>query len=223
MGDVKPVVAVTGTKREAAVLAKLGITVIVGGGDTAKLTTELARVASGAAGIVSFGMAGALVPKIKIGDFVIGTSLLGSWTGDCNADLVDVLDFGIPYAHFGAVYADGRLIADPAEKFELGRRTGALAADMESHIAAKFAAENGIPFGVIRCISDEVHAPLPPAIAVAMRPDGALAISAILWSIAQKPTQLPELIRCMHRFNRAFGRMQSEARYFEPLLRFGLD
>jgi adenosylhomocysteine nucleosidase len=222
LGDVKPVIAVTGTKREAAVLAKLGMTVIAGGGDAVRLQGELARLAQGAAGLVSFGMAGAIDGSIKNGDWVIGSSLTGTWTGECDQSLRATLAECIPQAHFGPVYADGGLIADPAEKLELGHKFGALAADMESHVVAQFAAENGIPFGVIRCISDEANAPLPPAIAVAMLPDGGLAIPAILGSILQQPAQLPELIRCMRRFNHAFSKMQAEAKCLEPLLRFGL-
>ena len=58
MGDVRPVIAVTGTRREGMVLSDVGVRVIAAGGDSAKLAEDLARLAPNAAGLISFGMAG---------------------------------------------------------------------------------------------------------------------------------------------------------------------
>ena len=74
---------------------------------------------------------------------------------------------------------------------------------MESHIAARAAAEAGLPFAIVRCISDEAGHALPPAIAVAMRPDGGLALGAILKSIIRNPGQVPDLLRTSCRISTA--------------------
>ncbi len=208
MGNVAPIIAVTGTRREGAILAGLGTTVIAGGGDPVSLTAELTRTAKGAAGIVSFGMAGALNPELTIGRIVVGTRLTGSWEGECDRKWATVLASRIPGSVPGCCYADGRLIDDAAEKRAVGRSTGAIAADMESHIAARIAAEAGVPFAILRCISDEVDAGLPPAIAVAMRPGGKLSLGAMLGSIIQQPRQFPALFRTMTRFRLAYTALQ---------------
>jgi adenosylhomocysteine nucleosidase len=208
MGNVAPIIAVTGTRREGNILAGLSTSVIAGGGDPALLEAQLAQAVKGAAAIVSFGMAGALDPELKIGRVIIGTRLTGSWEGDCDRKWAEVLAARIPGAKLGPCYADGRLISDASEKREIGRSTGAIAADMESHIAARIAADAGVPFAILRCISDEVDAGLPPAIALAMRPGGGLSLGAMLGSIIQNPGQFPALFRTLTRFRVAYTALQ---------------
>jgi hypothetical protein len=118
----------------------------------------------------------------------------------------------LPGARSGPCYADGRLIGDSSEKQSLYRSHGALVADMESHLVARAAARLGIPFAILRCISDEAGADLPPAIAVAMHPDGSLALGAILKSILTNPGQLPTLMRSIAGFSRAFASLQAGAK-----------
>lgn len=221
MGDVRPVLVVTGTKREGAVLGGMtGIQIIAGGGDAKFLTRALAREAGGAAGIISFGMGGALDPALRIGDWVIGTGLVNG-EDSCDPRWLISLAASLPAARIGTIYADGRLIAKPADKASLHCQTGALAADMESHIAARAAAEAGLPFAILRCISDEATAALPPAIAVAMTPEGGLAMGAVLRSIVSKPSQLPDIAVSLSGFRRAYAALSVGARALGPRLAFG--
>ena len=220
MGDVKPIIAVTGMKREASVLAGLGVNVITGGGTAERLARELAEQSAGAAGIISFGMAGALDAGLRIGDWVVGTSLTGSWEGHCDGPWAEALAARMPDARRGCCYADGRLIADPAQKRAIGQNLGALVVDMESHIAAQAAAAAGVPFAILRCVSDEIDTALPPAIAVAMRPDGGIALGAVLGSIVKNPGQLPELLRNSAGFSRAFAALRQGAELAGPHLAF---
>jgi hopanoid-associated phosphorylase len=210
LGDVGAVVAVTGTKREGAALRGLDVTVIAGGGAPERLAAELAAPAEGAAGIVSFGMAGALDPSLRLGAWVVGERVLGDFEAVCDADWAKALATRLPRARIGAVHAADRLIASPADKAELFR-TGAIATDMESHLAAQAAAQAGVPFAILRCISDEARTRLPPAIAVAMKPGGGLALAAVLGSIIGQPGQLPALIRAAAGFNRAFQALKAGA------------
>ena len=201
-------------------LRGLGVTVMAGGSDPARLERQLAEAASGAAGLVSFGMAGALAPSLGLGDWVIGTTLAGDREADCDAAWVGSLASRLPGAALGRCYADGRLIADVAERRAIAHSTGALCADMESHIVAKVAAEAGVNFVILRCISDLADAALPPAIAVAMRPDGGLALGALLGSLVARPGQLPALLRTAAGFNRAFSALRDGARAAGPRLAF---
>lgn len=207
MGDV---VAVVGLRREAAVLRGLEVTAIAGGGASDRLVRELTAAAKkGAAGIISFGMAGALAPDLALGDWVIGSRVGGH---GCDPAWIAALSARLPAARIGPVHADSALIADPAEKAKLHFASGSLAADMESHIVARVAAEAGLPFAVLRCISDEAAAALPPAIAVAMKPGGGLALGAVLGSIVRQPGQVPHLLRTVGGFNRAYAALGAGAR-----------
>lgn len=209
------VVAVVGLRREAAVLRGLDVLTIAGGGAPERLARDLAERAGGADGIVSFGMAGALAPDLALGDWVIGSRV---GTHECDPLWRDALLRRLPGARLGPIHADGRLIADPADKENLHQASGSLAADMESHVVARAAAEAGLPFAVLRCVSDEAAAALPPAIAVAMKPGGGLALGAVLGSIARRPGQVPHLLRTVAGFNRAYRALGEGARLAGPRL-----
>ncbi len=74
-------------------------------------------------------------------------------------------------------------------------KTGALAVDMETHIAASVAAAYDLPFAALRAVSDAAEDRLPPAVIGAIDADGKLRLGAVLGSIARNPLQVPALIR----------------------------
>lgn len=203
---------VTGTLREAAVLGHTGMTVIPGGGDAQALHARLRASAPDATGILSFGFAGALAEGLGVGDWVIGTRVTGAIEAECDPQWRAGLLAQLPRAHSGAIYADGGLISDIAIKRALGARHAALGVDMESHIGAAVAAEHRLPFGIARCISDEVSRVLPPAIAVAMRPGGAIDGRAMLVSLATRPGQIADFVRAIGGFMRAMSSLRDGAR-----------
>lgn len=219
MGDVKGghVVAVVGLKREAAVLRGLDVAALAGGGDEDRLARHLTGAAAGADGIISFGMAGALAPDLHIGDWVIGERV-GEF--ECDERWIAVLAGLLPGARIGPVHADGRLIGESAGKLNLNRTSGCLAADMESHVAAAAARRAGVPFAVLRCVSDEAAATLPPAVAVAMRPGGGLALGAVLRSLLMQPAQVRALGRTVRGFNQAYATLRAGAQRVGPRLAF---
>lgn len=181
-------VAVCGLRSEAKAIRRgfPGIRVLVGGGDTARLEQELdALLQTGPALVLSSGLAGGLDPALPVGAVVIA--------GD--AVLVQALLKACPTAIPGLVIGQDSIAADAAGKAELRRITGAAVVDMESHIAARVARRHGAPFAAIRVISDAADETLPPAALVGMRPDGGIALGAVLASLARRPAQLPALIR----------------------------
>lgn len=200
---MKPVVVVTGMAREAQTVRAPGLVVIPGGGDAQGLARRLEAELPGARAVLSYGMGGALAPGLALGDWVIGTHLCGALATPCDPALVALLAKALPTAHRGPVYADGTMIAKAADKAALHAAHGALAVDMESHIAARLAAAHGLPFAVVRCISDEAGHTLPPAITCAMRPDGGLNGGAMALSILRQPGQIGGLVRMGRAMNRA--------------------
>ena len=198
-----PVIAVTGVAREAASLRHPGILTITGGGDPVALRAKIEQAAPTAAGIISYGMTGALADGLRIGDWVIGTHLSGAVDQDCHAAWIAALHTRFPNARRGGYYADGRMIDTIDEKRALADRYDVIAVDMESHIAAAVAAERGLPFAILRCVSDKASHALPPAIIVAMRPDGGIDGMAMARSLATRPAQLPDFARTIAGFANA--------------------
>lgn len=206
---MKPVLAVTGTRREASVLGGSGVLAIAGGGDREHLAAEIDRLAPQCSGLLSFGMAGALSPQLSLGDWVVGTRVTGGWDGTCDeafsAALAERLANHRHSPAQGLIHASDGLVSSAADKAALHAATGAIAADMESHVAGEAATRHGLGFAVLRCISDTADTDLPPAIAVAMKPGGGLALAQILGSILRHPGQLPALLRTARNFSRAFA------------------
>lgn len=118
--------------------------------------------------------------------------------------------------HHGPVFADGALAATPRAKAELHARTGALAIDMESHVAARVAAAHNLPFACLRVVSDRAVDPLPPAFGVAMHPDGSTDIAAILLSLLKDPAQLSAFVRAAGCAARALRRLKAAAMLVGP-------
>jgi len=215
---VSRVVVVTGFNREVETIRRPGVVVIAGGGDATGLRRKLEQAAAGAAGIVSYGMTGALVDGLAIGDWVVADRLSGAIEMTCDPAWRDALAAALPGARVGGFFADGRMIDTVAEKLALGDRHDALAVDMESHVAGAVAAERGLPFAIVRCVSDGARHLLPHAITVSMRPDGGIDGRAMLRSLARRPGQVADVARTTAGFAKAMRELKRGAMRLGPRL-----
>lgn len=214
------ILIVTGMKSEAKALARDGVIVATAGTDHARLEAELeAGIAAGATAILSMGLAGALAPRLKAGDWVVGTlSPTGmarrEWsigTGaarpkdakpephpiaqkDSSRDWITRIAGVLPGAVVGRIHADGTMVVTPAQKEQYHFSERALACDMESHVAAKVARRHNLPFAVARVITDAADRSIPLAAQVAMAPDGGIRLGAVLFALLKRPWQVFALI-----------------------------
>jgi len=195
MSSREPVIAVTCLALEARIALGPGVSVLCN--HNSRLVAALeAAVKCGACGIISFGIAGGLAPDLAAGDWVIAA---GVRSGDrryptdpaWRQRLIEALP-GATHADIAGVHDP---IAEPLQKRQLHLRTGAVAVDMESHIAAELAARHGIPFAAYRVIIDAADCPVPPAAVVGLRQDGTANIPAVIGSLLRQPSQLANLIR----------------------------
>jgi hopanoid-associated phosphorylase len=195
MSSGEGVVAVTCLALEARIALGPGVSVICNQGSHLVAAVE-AAIARGAAGVISFGIAGGLAPDLVAGDWIVGSAVrTGQETYSTDRVWARTLLEALP----GAIHADivgmDVPIAGASEKRRLHARTGAVAVDTESHIAARIAAAHRIPFAACRAIIDSAHRDLPPAAMVGLRPDGTPDVLAVFRSVAKQPSQLPALIR----------------------------
>jgi len=195
MSSGEGVVAVTCLALEARIALGPGVSVICNQGSHLVAAVE-AAIARGAAGVISFGIAGGLAPDLVAGDWIVGSAVrTGQESYSTDRAWARILLEALP----GAIHADivgmDVPIAGASEKRRLHARTGAVAVDTESHIAARIAAAHRIPFAACRAIIDSAHRDLPPAAMVGLRPDGTPDVLAVFRSVAKQPSQLPALIR----------------------------
>jgi hopanoid-associated phosphorylase len=182
-------------QREAKLLrGRCGV--VVAGSDNSTLAAKMeGAIARGARAILSFGICGALSPELAIGTIVVGTGVVCEnqrWRADdawsnaltraCNASE-------------GVIVGSDSVLLTEAAKAALHRETGAIVTDMESHIVAKVASERGLPFAVLRAVSDDATHALPPAAAFGLDTEGRTAYMAVMLSLLDEPSQFRALIR----------------------------
>ena len=212
------ILAVTGLKREAEIAGGPGVVAVAGGGDAGGLAAKLDALHGDIKGVISFGLAGGLSPLLKAGDIVVGegVQIVHAHLSDrskspetihCDERWRIALTAKLEGAFQGPVAASDTILEDAAAKAALFAVTGALAVDMESAVAGRFAAARKLPFAVLRVISDDARHVLPAAALVAMKPDGGIALGRVLGSLIGNPLQIPALIRTAQTSGRAFRQL----------------
>jgi hopanoid-associated phosphorylase len=192
-----PVLAVCGLGFEAAIAAGPGVVTVCATGPMAlakRLDTLLAAPGQACGGIVSFGSAGGLDPALAPGTCVLASAVLSA--RGCigtDHDWMRALLACLPHAFTGALAAASAPVDSVAAKARLWQRSGALAADMESHVAALAAQRHGLPFAALRVVLDPAWRALPPAATAGLRADGAVALWPVLRALAARPGQVAQL------------------------------
>jgi hopanoid-associated phosphorylase len=179
---------------------------LAGGANPILLRQKLDRaIGEGAAGILSIGIAGGVAPSLKSGDCVVGSMVLegsdrffadGQWTARILAKL--------PSAIPGVVAGVDAIMATSWAKAALFRESGAHAVDMESHIVARAAKAHGIPFVVLRTISDPADRNLPPLVSTAVTDSGKIDYRRVLLSLLSNPGQISAMIQTARDSKAAF-------------------
>ena len=210
------ILAVTGLKREAGIFRAAAVRALAGGGDAVRLEAEIEAIAPKAVGVISVGLGGALVPGLAPGDWVVA-SQVGEFETD--SDWTKRLLAALPGARLGPIAGSDVMVVDAVAKAALHASTGALAVDMESHIAARVAARHGLPFAAARTISDGADRALPSAAQAGMRPDGGMDVLAVMAALARRPWELPALIRTGVEAEAAFRALLRGRQLLGPALR----
>ncbi len=191
------ILAVVGLQREARILGSGAHVTLIGGGNSAGLKAQLDQhlAQKNFAGVLSIGIAGGLSSNMHPGSAVLATHIVhGADTYLCDPAWREQILFQVPRLRSGVIAGSDQILASRPEKTALYERTGAFAVDMESHIAARAAAEHALPFAALRVVCDPCDRTLPPAARVAMRADGSINISAVLRSLALHPLQIADLL-----------------------------
>ena len=219
------VLIVCGLKREAAILAGPGRTTLCG--DASTLRARLAEAASLTPSlVVSWGLCGALDPRFRPGDLILGAEVV-SGEGAVRADEAVTSSLAQRLRSAGAHVVVERLAASDAPvlsaaaKAELRRSTGAAGVDMESLIAGQFALEQRAPFAILRAVADPAERDLPPLVLRAVDSDGGVDAAAIIKELIRSPSQFAGL-RALAADSRAAFQALKRCRSLLPGLFLGL-
>ena len=204
-----PVLIVTGLKQEARIAAGPGLTVICSSSNPTQLREMMSSFdPRSIRGIVSFGVAGGLNPALKSGDIVIASQIVTAnrrWSTEASLteDLVALPMKRGRSIVSGVLAGVEAVVLGQVGKEALRATTGADAVDMESHIAARYAEYNGLPFAAVRVISDPSHRALPQITMNAIKPNGKVDVWKVMRGVARNPRTIPHLISTGRDFNRA--------------------
>jgi hopanoid-associated phosphorylase len=197
-----PVIVVTGMAFEARIARGEGVEVVYAARADLLERALSGAVARGCSGIVSFGTAGGLAPDLEPGSLIVADAIEGPFgrleTDRQWADRLAAAMAGGPLAvrlRRGLMAAVAAPLVTADDKRALHRAAGALAVDMESHIAGAIAAAHGLPFAVCRAIVDPAWRTLPSAATAGLRDDGSTALGPILRELLRQPSQLGALIQ----------------------------
>ena len=223
-----PILVVTGMKREAACAKGEGVVTLCSGADVKALRAALDRLAGTEfSAVVSFGLAGGLDYDLRPGHVVVAEAALSDGRRhETHRRIAQTLREGVETvgcrAVSGHVAGVDRPVMDSAAKKLLRESTKAVAVDMESHVAAEFAAARKLPFVVLRAISDPAARALPPLAARALTPDGGVDLALVAREIIREPSQIGGLILAGMESRAAFASLGRSGPLLGPLLRLVL-
>ena len=198
----RPVIAVTGMAFEARIARGEGVEAVYAARCDLLERALTAALARGASGVISFGTAGGLAADLEAGTLIVADAIDGP-SGRIRTDpawrerIVSKLAGTPLHAPWqcGVLAAVTAPLTTVEQKAALNRARGALAVDMESHVAAAMARAHGVPFMACRAIVDPAWRALPEAAMAGLRDDGTTALMPILASLVRAPSQLGAMIR----------------------------
>ena len=188
--------------------------IAVTGGDPLRAETAAREFATaGAAGLISFGIAGGLDPALEPGDLILAEgvrlpdedviSTQASWRTAFAAAAAGTAD--------GMIYGSDLAVSRTDDKARLFTDYGVRAVDMESHGVARAAREAGSPFLIVRAIADPADRTIPPAALAGLGPDGEQRPFAVMQAILRNPAQVPALIQLARDAKTAMRRLAAAA------------
>jgi hopanoid-associated phosphorylase len=194
--NIRPVLAAAGLGFEARIAQGPGVKVVYGQSREKFVACLHKQARAGISGIISIGVAGGLCPRLRPGDVLVASAIIGgSGVRSTCPVWSKSIRKAIPGAYHMPIVASNETITSASEKKALWTETGAWAVDMESGPAAEVAAQYGIPFAALRVVLDPAHRAVPPSALAGAREDGETDPLNVIKSLARRPADLPGLLR----------------------------
>ncbi len=168
-------------------------------------------IAEGAEALISFGLAGGLVPRLRPGHIVLAEKTILPGGRAINMDkewagrLLNLSAGSGLAIEAGALTGSDRIVPTPEGKRALAARTGALIVDMETHALAEAAEAAGMPALAIRAVCDSSDQAIPQAVIGSTRPNGEVKTLKVWRKFCAAPWELPALLNLRRGVAAAFA------------------
>ena len=197
-------------------LGDVALLAVGGMGGAGAATAARSLVGAGAAGLMSFGLAGGLDPSLPAGCFVLPNEVISAdgarfLTADGWRERLHRLIATQWPAVAGKLLTSPTPIGAIADKADTFRETGAVAVDMESLAIAEVAAAHSLPFVAVRVIVDTAMDVLPRAV-VAASSGERLNLPRLIGGLAAAPRDVFPLIRLAQRHRAAIRSLAAAVR-----------
>ncbi|MGB0695563.1 MAG: hypothetical protein ACPGOY_07930 [Rhodospirillaceae bacterium] len=166
-----------------------------GPGPDAAIRCAEAALAAGAKTLVSFGTAGGLSPLVGPGDLILAEQVVTADGGQFPTALDSIPEALGILGRRGVMIGSDKVIPDPAAKTALAEAHTALAVDMESHAVAQVAQKAGVPFLVLRVVTDPAERALPSWLLGCVRRDGTTRYGRLAKRVAANPLRIRPLLQ----------------------------
>jgi adenosylhomocysteine nucleosidase len=177
----------------------------------------------GAPALLSWGCAAALSERLAPGSLLLPSTVVAAdgavfrVDAGWHARLCAGTAKRFPTAT-GALVETRVLLTEPRQKHALCKRTGAIAADMESAALAAVAQEAGVGFMAIRAVADGADMVIPRVAIKAVDDCGRLALAGLLAGLICYPQEWRHLGRLSRGFHAAQATLAAVAAYARPSL-----
>jgi uridine phosphorylase len=182
--------------------------------DTPSSQARLARTLAPPDYVLTCGFAGGLNPDLKLGEVVF--ELTDSFSSRSRGDETQIkignrqsaignqseTPHVVSYEKLVAAgakpakfFCADRIVTTVDEKRELRAETGADAVEMESEAIHAVCRERGIPYAIVRVISDTANEDLPLDFNRLFKPDMSLDYGKLAWAIARSPGKIGALLK----------------------------
>jgi nucleoside phosphorylase len=159
--------------------------------------------------LIVVGIAGAIGNQTPIGTLVLPELVINAADGSQHPPTP--LPVGLGNIAHGKLLTTDELLLDPAPLADL-RADGVVALDMETAAVAKVCDDRGVPWSVVRAISDRAGDGTVDAEIVGLsHPDGRPNFSAVARYLVRHPGALPRLVRLAKGANLATERAAEAA------------
>jgi len=197
-------------------LADGNLVAVSGMGPGAATRAALDLVAAGARQLLSFGLAGALDPRLGAGTVLLADAVLDE-DGAVHATCAPWRErlaarAATRGAVGGAVLSVAQPLLDAAAKAQARQRSGASAVDMESFAIGSVAVRQGVEFAVARVVVDTAADAVPASAMAATGPRGEVRYPRLLLGVLGRPQEIPALLRLSRRYRTAMESLAFLAR-----------